>query len=105
MCGISGFFTRSALPNQKISRIREGIRERGSDNFGEISGFDPNSHSSGLYHARLSIVDIGASSDQPFVKMGKPEKLVYNGEVYNFRELREELRVSFGVTFETDGDT
>jgi asparagine synthase (glutamine-hydrolysing) len=55
-----------------------------------------------LLHTRLSIVDLDARSDQPFVKEGLA--LVFNGEIYNYPELREELRQA-GRSFTTTGDT
>ena len=105
MCGIAGFFTRAEISQKRITKLRDGIRERGTDNFGELLGFDPHTTASAFYHARLSIIDVGTRSDQPFGKPGHKTKLVYNGEVYNFRELRDELRSRFSVIFETDGDT
>ena len=105
MCGISGYFSRSPLPQKKIDCLREGIRRRGTDNFGETENFVPAIAFSALYHARLSIIDLTSASNQPFSKKGSRNKLVYNGEVYNYRELRRELSANFGVKFETDGDT
>ncbi len=105
MCGISGFFSQTNMPRDHISRLQDGIRNRGTDNFGESSNFDPNMLQSAFYHARLSIIDVGPTSNQPFEKAGCKQKLVYNGEVYNFRELREELITRFNAQFETDGDT
>jgi asparagine synthase (glutamine-hydrolysing) len=55
-----------------------------------------------LAHRRLSIIDLSAAADQPFSKDGL--HLSYNGELYNYRELRETLR-SRGVQFRTDSDT
>ena len=105
MCGISGFFTKSNISKERITKIRNGILDRGTDNFGESLNFDPRMSQSAFYHARLSIIDVGPSSNQPYEKEGYNQKLVYNGEVYNFRELREELKTLFNIKFETDGDT
>jgi asparagine synthase (glutamine-hydrolysing) len=55
-----------------------------------------------LAHRRLSIIDLSAASDQPFVKHGL--HLSYNGELYNYRELRNILRGK-GVRFDTSSDT
>src|SRR4051812_1093990 len=55
-----------------------------------------------LGQRRLSIIDLSSAADQPFVSDGL--HLVYNGELYNYRELREVLR-SHGVRFRTDSDT
>ena len=105
MCGISGFFSQSNISKDRITRLRDGIINRGTDNFGESINFDPHMTQSAFYHARLSIIDVGPSSNQPYGKVGHKQKLVYNGEVYNYRELREELKARFNIKFETDGDT
>ena len=105
MCGISGFFSQSNISKDRITRLRDGIINRGTDNFGESLNFDPHMTQSAFYHARLSIIDVGPTSNQPYGKVGHKQKLVYNGEVYNYRELREELKARFNVKFETDGDT
>ena len=55
-----------------------------------------------LGHRRLSIIDLSAAADQPFVSDGL--HLSYNGELYNYRELRDELR-GRGVRFRTESDT
>ena len=57
----------------------------------------------GLGHRRLSIIDI-AGSPQPMASSDGRAMLVFNGEIYNYRELREELRAS-GAMFHTDGDS
>jgi asparagine synthase (glutamine-hydrolysing) len=105
MCGISGFFSQSNMSKERVAKLRDGIRERGSDNFGEVLNFDPHTIQSAFYHARLSIIDVGATSNQPYGKAQYKQKLVYNGEVYNFRELRDVLISRFNIKFETDGDT
>jgi len=58
----------------------------------------------GLGHVRLSILDLSDNSSQPFLTDDEQGVLVYNGEVYNFRELRRELE-SEGVRFRSSGDT
>src|SRR5204862_151628 len=55
-----------------------------------------------LAHRRLSIIDLSRHSDQPFVKNGLA--LSYNGELYNYRELRSEL-VAAGIEYQTSSDT
>lgn len=58
----------------------------------------------GFVHTRLAILDTEARSNQPFVSADGRYTIVYNGEIFNFLELREELRAA-GVVFHTEGDT
>lgn len=101
MCGIAGAVTAIAMPPERIAKTLGTMASRGPDGQGSTL------HKLGdrvatLLHTRLSIVDLDARSDQPFHKNGLT--LVYNGEVYNYPELRRELTLQ-GVGFETSGDT
>jgi asparagine synthase (glutamine-hydrolysing) len=106
MCGIAGYYRWQALPGLLPSMLRS-IAHRGPDADGE---YRHRSHSTAglddtmvaLGHRRLSIIDLSARSDQPFKKDGLV--ITYNGEVYNYRELAQELRAS-GVEFVTKSDT
>ena len=59
----------------------------------------------GFAHARLSIIDLSSSADQPMVSADGRLTIVFNGEIYNFRDLRRELERNHGVRFRTEGDT
>jgi asparagine synthase (glutamine-hydrolysing) len=84
-----------------VRAMTERIAHRGPDATGirEVSGPGGTLH---LAHRRLSIIDLSAASDQPFVKDGL--HLSYNGELYNFRELRDGL-AALGARFVTSSDT
>jgi asparagine synthase (glutamine-hydrolysing) len=102
MCGIFGFWLKRPLSPDDIELGRRGtqlIGHRGPDGSGEW--FD---RERGIFlgHRRLAIIDVNARSDQPMVR-GK-NVIIYNGEVYNFSELRDELK-SAGDKFVTTGDT
>lgn len=101
MCGIFGYFgsVRSAPTLRNSQFALSQLDHRGPDAHG--LHWQPNS---GLVlgHARLSILDPDARSDQPF-RYGE-NWLVFNGEIYNFQQLRAELQ-SLGATFSTSGDT
>ncbi|SDH03521.1 asparagine synthase (glutamine-hydrolyzing) [Psychroflexus sediminis] len=98
MCGISGIIgTKANLTN--ITKMTDALYHRGNDN---ISHFI--SDGLALGHNRLSIIDLDASANQPYQKTGQPYTLVYNGEIYNYIELREELS-ELGHQFETSSDT
>ena len=58
----------------------------------------------GLVHTRLSLLDLNERSNQPFWDKSKRFALVYNGDIYNFAELREQL-IEQGVEFRTTSDT
>jgi len=76
------------------------IEHRGPDQSGVLD-----CGSAVLGACRLRIVDLGPRSDQPFVLDDGDWTLVYNGEVFNYRELRRELEEKEGTLFETAGDT
>lgn len=96
MCGISGFIN---FPKHRVTdRIRSAQMHRGPDDF--------NTWSSGsffLAHHRLSIIDLETGA-QPMTSEDENYTIVYNGEVYNFRELRKELEHK-GLSFRTTSDT
>ena len=100
MCGIAGIVRADpgkAVEEQALLRMARSIRHRGPDGFGLL--LDPGA---GLVSTRLSIVDL-AHGWQPLT--GEADSvLVYNGEVYNHPELREQLR-GRGVEFRTRSDT
>ena len=99
MCGIAGFnggFTLDAL-----GRMGERIAHRGPDSTGV---FHAPEHSVGLVHQRLSVIDLTPTGSQPMIDESGQVVIVFNGEIYNFKELRAEL-VSIGYTFHGHSDT
>ena len=100
MCGICGVFNLNGTPadSELIRRMSSSISHRGPDGDGAfISG------PLGLGHRRLSIIDLEGGS-QPISSPDGKLQLVFNGEIYNFIELREEL-TKRGHTFRTHSDT
>ena len=100
MCGIAGAFQQ---PEGKLlaSTMIERLAHRGPDAQGVHEVQTPRS-SVALGHSRLSIIDLSAAADQPFIKGDLT--LVYNGELYNYLDIRRELR-GLGVEFATHSDT
>lgn len=94
MCGLVGAFN---LPAFDVGAGIDRLRHRGPDGSGVID-HGPARHG----HVRLSLVDLSAASDQPF-RYGDAV-LTFNGEIWNFREVRAELE-ALGRTFRTTGDT
>src|SRR5271165_3824134 len=100
MCGIAGCYQQA--DGHKLTGIMtDRIAHRGPDASG-IWSHEDDRVSVQLGHRRLSIIDLSAAADQPLSKHGLT--LVYNGELYNYKELRAEL-ASRGVSFVTSSDT
>ena len=100
MCGIAGCYQQTN--GHKLTDIMtERIAHRGPD-AGAIWSHEDERASIHLGHRRLSIIDLSASANQPLVKGSLA--LVYNGELYNYRELRAELKKK-GASFVTSSDT
>lgn len=100
MCGIAGCYQQTD-GETLVRSMNDRIAHRGPDADG-IHSFSDSRVSVQLAHRRLSIIDLSAAADQPF----KSEGLVisYNGELYNYKEIRAEL-ASQGVRFKTTSDT
>lgn len=103
MCGIAGIIKTDGILVQPehLAVLRQSLRHRGPD--GEKTWVSENG-SCGLVHLRLAILDIGERSDQPMMSMDGSATIVFNGEIYNFLEVRAELEQK-GVHFRTESDT
>jgi asparagine synthase (glutamine-hydrolysing) len=102
MCGISGFCDFSKNSNKDtIINMTDVLHHRGPDDSG-YSYYNNKYADIGLGHRRLSILDLSKHGHQPMVY--KHLEIIYNGEVYNFREIRDEL-IQYNYTFESDSDT
>ena len=104
MCGIAGFAILGSGRDaaRQLRAMAETIRHRGPDGegFAQFTTADSR-HTIGFAHLRLAIIDL-ATGDQPMTQDGVT--LIYNGEIYNFRELRRELE-QHGQVFRTQSDT
>jgi asparagine synthase (glutamine-hydrolysing) len=101
MCGIAGRleFTGTAIDPAALVRARDSLLHRGPDDAGTwIDG------PVGLAHRRLSILDLSPRGHQPMHRDGTGLTITFNGEVYNYREVRAEL-AGLGHAFESDSDT
>lgn len=99
MCGIAGFQGLEA-PGL-IERMRDAIRHRGPDGEGIFTDFE---RRIALAHTRLSIIDLSAAGHQPMLDRSENVIIVFNGEIYNFRELRQDLERR-GHVFRSRSDT
>ena len=100
MCGITGSY-QQADGQKLVDIMTDRIAHRGPDAAGIWSHQDDRV-AMHLGHRRLSIIDLSAAANQPMSKDGLT--LVYNGELYNFKELRADLKAR-GVRFATESDT
>src|SRR2546429_7845120 len=106
MCGIAGIIGRIGEENRvALRRMTSAMAHRGPDGegFWESSG-DERGWGALLTHRRLAILDLSPAGAQPMVDPVSGHVVVFNGEIYNFRELRERLTAD-GQEFESSGDT
>ena len=102
MCGIVGVVGVSAPPERRhLSLMRDALTHRGPDDAGEWWSSDGRV---GLGHRRLSIIDLSAAGHQPMLASPGPRVLVFNGEIYNFSELKRVLEAR-GHRFRSTSDS
>jgi len=105
MCGIAGIFSYSDTAKQvdsdELLRIRDAMISRGPDGAGLWVSANKRI---GLAHRRLSIIDLTESGAQPMVSLDGRYSVVFNGEIYNYRELRDQLELK-GYSFHSNSDT
>ena len=104
MCGIAGILHSKSSPSltdEVATRLRVSLRHRGPDDSGLWRSADGQAC---FIHTRLSILDLSAAGHQPMTLPGGRFTITFNGEIYNFHELREEL-LARGVIFRTQTDT
>jgi asparagine synthase (glutamine-hydrolysing) len=104
MCGIAGLISRN--PERRIGAMLKSIEHRGRDDEGvwTSASVDGEGRRACLGHRRLSIIDTSAAGHQPMQYADGRYSLTFNGEIYNYRELRSELE-KLNHRFRTDCDT
>jgi len=104
MCGIYGYTSfRERVEQRVLHRMGDALGHRGPDDEGEII-HDSGDLSIGLGHKRLSIIDLSSAAKQPMTNEDESIWLVFNGEIYNFKELRRELEQK-GHRFKSRSDS
>ncbi len=88
MCGITGYWNKAGVNEAVVAHMAAQIQSRGPDDAGIWLNGD---HSLALAHRRLSIVDLSAAGHQPMVSVSGRYVIVFNGEIYNYLELRKSL--------------
>ncbi len=100
MCGLAGWLNWSGRPDATaVERMTTALAHRGPDAAGL--------HAKGpiaLGHRRLSIIDVAVNNNQPLADQDEKLWIVFNGEIYNFRDIRRDLE-GHGTRFRTQGDT
>ncbi len=96
MCGITGYIGRQ-IEEQQVRESAESLKHRGPDNRSIWM-----ERQVGLGHARLSILDLSDHANQPFHSHCQRFVMVYNGEVYNFQELKEKYRLQTQTTSDSE---
>lgn len=101
MCGIAGYIEKSSknAEKAKVKLMTDAIKHRGPDAEGQWV-----KNNVGLGHRRLAIIDLDAASNQPMLSHDGRFVISFNGEIYNYLELREELK-ALGAEFKTNSDT
>src|ERR1051325_9650513 len=105
MCGIAAIFNyRKGEPidQSELTVIRDAMAARGPDGFG--NWVTPNGRRLGLGHRRLAIIDLSPTGAQPMLNQDASLAITFNGEIYNYRELRAELETK-GCRFASQSDT
>lgn len=101
MCGIAGIINVEKTSKELVKRMTDAIAHRGPD--GEGQWLNANA-TVGLGHRRLSIIDLSNNASQPMHSADGRYTIVFNGEIYNYIELKEEL-IKSGHKFKTESDT
>ena len=97
MCGLAGMYSPNGVTRETLKKMTDAIAHRGPDAEGYfIDG------SFGLAHRRLSIIDLSTAANQPMQSNCGRYQMVFNGEVYNYREIAKELSVSLKTTGDSE---
>jgi asparagine synthase (glutamine-hydrolysing) len=104
MCGIAGIIANAPDIEQRLRRMSEAIAHRGPDDQGCQMWPARDSIQTGFAHRRLSIIDLSAAGRQPMTTSDGRYSIVYNGEIYNYLDLRKALEER-GAEFRTNTDT
>ena len=103
MCAIAGFLNNLNMsPEVVLNDMISTMSHRGPDDNGIWYGDE---HSIGLGHSRLTVLDLTSAAKQPMTSLSQRYVISYNGEIYNHRELRQELDKKYDIKWQGNGDT
>jgi len=101
MCGIAGFYSlNNTFTESHLRLMAEKIRHRGPDADGFYCEYPV-----GLAHKRLSIIDLSTAANQPMTSLCQRYVIVFNGEIYNYQEIKASLLKEKDIQFKTNSDT
>jgi asparagine synthase (glutamine-hydrolysing) len=101
MCGIFGIISKNQISNDLLIELTNYLSHRGPDSFGTTL-YSDNNYFVGLGHRRLSILDPDSRSNQPFKSNDLSIEVVFNGEIYNFQDIKKLCK---NYSFKTTSDT
>ncbi len=104
MCGICGFYTKTKYDMDILKKMNDSLTHRGPDDHGEEIYASSSGRCVGLGQRRLSIMDLTSAGHQPMHSDDDDVIVTFNGEIYNFMEIRSELERE-GISFSTRCDT
>lgn len=104
MCGICGYIGKNAISDTILNEMNDTMSHRGPNDRGIYQTRMRSGYYLGLAHRRLSILDLSELGHQPMFNKDKSICIAYNGEIYNYLELRDELRKK-GYIFHSNCDT
>tara|TARA_B100000989_G_scaffold88359_1_gene63863 strand:+ start:1885 stop:3810 length:1926 start_codon:yes stop_codon:yes gene_type:complete len=107
MCGLTGFLLSKSLKSENslyeyLTKMTNSLKHRGPDASGFWYCTDSNIF---LGHRRLSIIDLSSNGEQPMHSNNNRFVMIFNGEIYNYRELKLELMKNFDIKFKNNTDT
>ena len=102
MCGICGYISKSNVEKNELDKMTDCLSHRGPDDRGTYVIKDRNGYNIGLGHRRLSILDCTLNGHQPMSDFTGRYSIVFNGEIYNYREIANKLK---DYTFVSSSDT
>ena len=91
MCGICGYISKRTISQEQLSRMNDTMIRRGPNDAGAEVFAASGGYTAGLAQRRLSILDLSPAGHQPMHSAGGEVTIVYNGEIYNYQEIRREL--------------
>ena len=103
MCGIVGIVSREEIDPNLMDKMIRSLHHRGPDSTGKFFSDD---YKVALGHTRLSIIDLSVKANQPMHSPDKRYTIIFNGEIYNFRNIKNELlKINPSIRFATNSDT